>query len=82
MIRCWLIFFYVLYFIFYYRELLRNLGCGSHAYSCILLLNWYHNRQLFSHNYSSYLAQSLLLGRLSGVWHSASDPLTQIYVQG
>lgn len=82
MIRCWLIPFYVLYFIFYYGELLRNLGCGSHAYSCILLLNWYHNRQLFSHNYSSYLAQSLLLGRLSGLWHSASDPLKQIYVQG
>jgi hypothetical protein len=80
MIRYWLISFYILYFIFYYGELLRNLGCGSHAYRCILPLNWYHNRQLFSHNYSSELAQSLLFGRLSGVWHSASDPLKQIYV--
>ena len=80
MIRCWLIPFYVLYFIFYYGELLRNFGCGSHAYSCIILLNWYHNPQLFSHNYSSYLAQSFLLDRLSGLWHSASDPLRQIYV--
>ena len=82
MIRCWLIPFYVLYFIFYYGELLRNLGGRSHAYSCILLLNGYPNRQLFSHNYSSDLAQSLLLGRLLGLWHSASDPLKQIYVQG
>jgi hypothetical protein len=82
MIRCCLIPFYVLYFLFYYGELLRNVGCRSHAYSCIILLNGYHNRQLFSHNYSSDLAQSLLLGRLSGLWHCASDPLTQIYVQG
>jgi hypothetical protein len=82
MIRGWLIPFYVLYFIFYYRELRRNVGCRLHGYSCILLLNGYHNRQLFSHNYSSDLAQSLLLERLSGLWHSASDPLKQIYVQG
>src|ERR687886_2179449 len=47
MIRCWLIPFYVLYFLFYYGELLRNFGCGSQAYSCIILLNGYHNRQLF-----------------------------------